>query len=143
MGSRSFSHTHPLPTPNLVFAGTVSRLIHASDDVTTPSLPFSFLAYDKEVVMKSLWKSCATAALICTLSLSAGCQSLPWVGNRKDEPSMTAQQYAEQAAANIQYDTTVDVGSDYQPSVATNSAASYSSLPPIVPQSSSGGSCCH
>ncbi len=40
MGSKLFSPTPRLSTPNLVYAGTVSRLIHASDDVTTPSLPF-------------------------------------------------------------------------------------------------------
>ena len=119
----------------------MSRLIHASDDVTTPSLPFLFLAYDKEVVMKSLWKSCATAAFICTLSLSAGCQSLPWFGNRKDGPSMTAQQYAEQAAANIQYDTAVDLDADYQPPVATSFSAASTSASPRP--SSGGGNCCH
>ena len=93
--------------------------------------------------MKSLWKSCATAALICTLSLSAGCQSLPWPGNRKDGPSMTAQQYAEQAAANIQYDTTVDMDmdTDYQPSAATSFSAAPS--PVSSRPSSGGGSCCH
>ncbi|TWU39877.1 hypothetical protein Q31b_31920 [Novipirellula aureliae] len=95
--------------------------------------------------MKSLWKYCATAAFICTLSLSAGCHSLPWVGNRKDEPSMTAQQYAEQAAANIQYDTTVDLDSDCQPPVAISfSAASTSASTSASPRpSSGGGSCCH
>jgi hypothetical protein len=91
--------------------------------------------------MKSLWKSCATAALICTLSLSAGCQSLPWPGNREDGPSMTAQQYAEQAAANIQYDTAVDLDTDYQPPVATSFSAAPS--PVSSRPSSGGGSCCH
>lgn len=91
--------------------------------------------------MKSLWTNCVTAALALSLLLSAGCQSLPWLGNRKDEPAMTAQQYAEQAAANIQYDTAIDFDTDYQPpaansfSTAPNSGSSRSS--------SGGGSCCH
>ncbi|WP_404309682.1 hypothetical protein [Neorhodopirellula lusitana] len=91
--------------------------------------------------MKSLWKYCATAALALNLSLSAGCQSLPWLGNRKDEPAMTAQQYAEQAAANIQYDMTVDLDTDYQPPAEnsfTTAPTSVSSRP-----SSGDGSCCH
>ncbi|WDQ17053.1 hypothetical protein [Rhodopirellula sp. P2] len=91
--------------------------------------------------MKSQWKSCATAALIGTALLSTGCQSLPWVGNRKGEPSMTAQQYAEQAAANIQYDTAVDLDADYQPPVATSFSAASTSASPRP--SSGGGSCCH
>jgi hypothetical protein len=86
----------------------VSRLIHASADVTTPSLPFLFSTHARDVVMKSLLKYCATAALAFPLLLSAGCPSLPWVGNRNDGPAITAQQYAAQAAANIQYDTTVE-----------------------------------
>ena len=91
--------------------------------------------------MKSLWKSYANAALICTLSVSSGCQSLPWVGNRKNEPTVTAQQYAEQTAANIQYDTTVDMDTDYQPSAATSYSAAPTSVSPSP--SSGGGSCCH
>ena len=91
--------------------------------------------------MKSLWKYCATAALVLPLSLSAGCQSLPWVGNRKDEPAMTAQQYAEQAAANIQYDTAIDFDTDYQPPATR----AYSNIPSSVSPrlSSGGGRCCH
>lgn len=91
--------------------------------------------------MKSLWKYCATAALVLPLSLSAGCQSLPWLGNRKDVPAMTAQQYAEQAAANIQYDTRVDFDTDYQPPAAN----SFTTAPTSVSQrpSSGGESCCH
>ncbi len=91
--------------------------------------------------MKSLMKYCATAALALNLSLSAGCQSLPWLGNRKDEPAMNAQQYAEQAAANIQYDTAIDLDTDDQPPAANSfstAPTSVSSLP-----SSGGGSCCH
>ncbi len=91
--------------------------------------------------MKSLWKSYATATFICTLSLSAGCQSLPWVGNRKDKPAMTAQQYAEQTAGNIQYDTTVDMDTDYQPSASTSFSAGPTSVSPRP--SSGGSSCCH
>tara|TARA_R110002072_G_scaffold101123_2_gene222808 strand:+ start:10933 stop:11238 length:306 start_codon:yes stop_codon:yes gene_type:complete len=100
-----------------------------------------FSTYDKDVVMKSLWKYCATAALVLPLSLSAGCQSLPWLGNRKDVPAMTAQQYAEQAAANIQYDTRVDFDTNYQPPAAD----SFTTAPTSVSQrpSSGGGSCCH
>ncbi|WP_149496453.1 hypothetical protein [Roseiconus lacunae] len=91
--------------------------------------------------MKSQWKSGAIAVLIYTLSLSAGCQSLHWLGNRKDEPAMTAQQYAEQTAANIQYDTSVDMDTDYQPSAATSFSAAPNSVSsrPL----SGGGSCCH
>ncbi|QEG41263.1 hypothetical protein [Roseimaritima ulvae] len=91
--------------------------------------------------MKSLWKYCATAALALNLSLSAGCQSLPWVGNRKDEPAMTAQQYAEQAAANIQYDTAIDLNTDYQPP-APNSFSTVPTSDSPRPLSG-GGSCCH
>ncbi len=91
--------------------------------------------------MKLLWKFCVVAALCSTLSLSAGCQSLPWVGKLKDEPVMTAQQYAEQAAANIQYDTAVDLDTDYQPPVATSFSAASTSASPRP--SSGGGSCCH
>jgi hypothetical protein len=100
-----------------------------------------FSTHDKDVVMKSLWKYCATAALALTLLLSAGCQSLPWVGNRKDEPAMTAQQYAEQAAANIQYDTAIDFDTDYQPPAAN----AFTTGPTSVSQrpSSGGESCCH
>lgn len=39
--------------------------------------------------MKSQWKSGKIVALVCTLSLSDGCQSLPWLGNRKHESAMT------------------------------------------------------
>ncbi|WP_144057585.1 hypothetical protein [Novipirellula maiorica] len=91
--------------------------------------------------MQSLWKYCVTAALALTLFLSSGCHSLPWLGNRKDEPAMTAQQYAEQAAANIQYDTAIDLETDYQPPAAN----SFTTAPTSVsPRPSSGdGSCCH
>ena len=137
--------TPSLPTPHLAFAGAVSHLIHASDDVTTPSLPFLFLAYDKDVVMKSQWKFCATAALIGTALLSTGCQSLPWAGNRNDKPVMTADQYVEQAAANIRYDTSVDASvdtdTDYQPPAPRSSFVAPSSASPR--SSSGGGSCCH
>ena len=91
--------------------------------------------------MKSLCKYCTTAALCLTLTLSAGCQSLPWVGSRYEEPAMTAQQYAERAAANIQYDTAIDFDTDYQPPAEnsfTTAPTSVSSRP-----SSGGGSCCH
>ncbi len=90
--------------------------------------------------MKSQWKSCATAALISILSLSAGCRSLPWLGNRKDEPATTAQQYAAQTPASIQYDRTVDLDTNYQLSEATSSAAPST----VSSRSSSGfGSRCH
>ncbi|MCO8123373.1 hypothetical protein NHH03_16605 [Stieleria sp. TO1_6] len=91
--------------------------------------------------MKSLWKYCATAALALTLILSAGCQSLPWLGYRKDEPAVTAQQYAEQAAANIQYDTAIDFDTDYQ----SPAANSFTTAPTsgYSRSSSGGGSCCH
>ena len=91
--------------------------------------------------MKSVWKYCVTAAIVLPLSLSTGCQSLPWVGNRQDEPAMTAQHYAEQAADNIQYDTAIDFDTDYQPPAAnsfTTAPTSGSSR-----SSSGGGSCCH
>ncbi|MFG0256172.1 MAG: hypothetical protein ACF787_13920 [Rhodopirellula sp. JB053] len=54
---------------------------------------------------------------------------------------MTAQQYAEQAAANIQYDTRVDFDTDYQPPAAN----SFTTAPTSVSQrpSSGGESCCH
>ncbi|QDT13447.1 hypothetical protein [Planctomycetes bacterium K23_9] len=91
--------------------------------------------------MKSLCKYCVTVALCLTLTLSAGCQSLPWVGSRNDEPAMTAQQYAEQAAANIEYDTTVDLDTDYQPPAISSSSTAPS--PVSSRPSSGGGSCCH
>ena len=91
--------------------------------------------------MKSLRKSYATAALICTLSLSAGCQSLPWAGNQSDESTITAEQYVEQTAANVQYDTEVDMDIDYQPREARSTSVASSSAQSSL--SSGGGSCCH
>ena len=94
--------------------------------------------------MKIFSKSNSTAAFIATALLSTGCQSLPWTGKRDDQPVTTADEYVEQAAANIQYDTSVDpsaaVDTDCQslaphPSFAAPSLAS--------PQSSAGGGCCH
>jgi len=90
--------------------------------------------------MKFQWKVCVTAALCCTVSLSTGCQSLPWVGNRNDETVFTAEQYIEQASANIQYDTAVDMVTDYQPPSAPSISTAPSLGPPSLP--SGGGSCC-
>ncbi|MAP09832.1 MAG: hypothetical protein CMM00_13880 [Rhodopirellula sp.] len=60
---------------------------------------------------------------------------------------MTAEQYAQQAAANIEYNTSdVDFSQDYTPS--PQPSASYTSPPRLSSASSSGGGscssgCCH
>ena len=94
--------------------------------------------------MKIFSKSNSTAAFIATALLSTGCQLLPWTGKRDDQPMTTADEYVEQAAANIQYGTSVDasaaVDTDYQPLVPRSSPAAPVST---STQPSSGGGCCH
>lgn len=84
---------------------------------------------------------------ISTLTLSilsfAGCQSLPWKNGKSDPPTMTTEQYIQQTASNIQYDTQVAPAVENAVS-RTGPSTEYTSSPPIASRSSSGGSrCCH
>ncbi len=65
--------------------------------------------------MKSLLNHFALVVLACTVLTSSGCQSLPWIGRPTEKSKMLAQQYAEQAAANIQYDDAIDYETGYLP----------------------------
>ena len=82
-----------------------------------------------------------TLAVVAAAISTTGCTGgLPW-RKKQVAQQMTAEQYAQQAAANIEYNTSdVDFSQDYQPS--PKPVASYTS-PPQTASSGSGGSCCH
>jgi hypothetical protein len=66
---------------------------------------------------------------------------MPWGSKHKDETTQAAHQYADQVAADIQYDTTVDLDTDYQSPVERSYSAAAVSASPR--RSVGGESCCH
>lgn len=100
----------------------------------------SVLANDKDVTMKNRTNQVTAVMVTCTILISSvGCAALPW--KKKKQETMTAAQYAEQAAANVQYNNDVDFSQDYQSSPAP--ANSYTAPKSASAPSGGGGSCCH
>lgn len=99
---------------------------------------------DKDVDMNHRIKQVSLYVGVAVLLVaSTGCGALNWRKGKATE-TMTAQEYAQQAVENIDYDNSIDFARDYTPN--STSTAGYLSTPKRdrtpAGSSASGGSCC-
>jgi len=101
----------------------------------------NFTLYNKDVPMNAKLFRFVTLTVVAAAISTTGCTGgLPW-RKKQVAQQMTAEQYAQQAATNIEYNTSdVDFSQDYTPS--PQPSASYTS-PPKSASSGGGGSCCN